>query len=264
MENIRFLDAVPIWGFFLVVLALALASVESGYRLGRLRYERRKNENDSPVGEMVAAILGLLALILAFTFGFGAERFDARRQMVLDEANAIGTTYLRTQMLPEGGERIRALLKEYVDVRLNAVLGDNLAEGLRRSDAIQTQLWNEAVTLGQKNPNSIVVGLFVQSLNQVIDLHAQRVQVGLRNRVPGAIWVVLLAVSVASLVAMGYHAGLTGTSRSLTVLTITFAFSAVIGLIADLDRPQQGVLKVGQQALIDLQQSMKATPPPGT
>jgi hypothetical protein len=107
-----------------------------------------------------------------------------------------------------------------------------------------------------QHPDSIVVGLFVASLNEVIDLHAKRVTAGLRNRIPGAIWAVLLTIAVLSLGAMGYHAGLAGTTRSLAIIVVAVTFSAVIALIADLDRPQEGTLTVSQQALIDLRQSM--------
>jgi hypothetical protein len=246
---------------FLVILFVVLVSVECGYRLGRYTHSRSEKDKEAPVGAMVGATLGLLAFILAFTFGLAAGRFDTRKQVLLDEANAIGTTYLRAAMLPERGGEIRALLKDYVDVRLKAVQSGNIAEGMRRSQSIQDQLWAQATALGQKNPNSIVVGLFIQSLNEVIDLHAKRVQAGVRNRIPVAIWVALFAVAAVSLALMGYHAGLGGTARSLAILAVAFTFSAVIGLIADLDRPQEGTLKVSQQALIDLRQSMDAPNP---
>jgi hypothetical protein len=164
-------------------------------------------------------------------------------------------------MLPDRREEMRALLRDYVDARLEAVLSGKIAEGIRRSEHLQDQLWVQAVAIGETNPTSIVVGLFVQSLNEVIDLHAKRVTAGVRNRIPGAIWVALFAVAVLSLGAMGYHAGLAGTSRSLAVLAVAVTFSAVIGLIADLDRPQEGLLKVSQQALIDLRQSMQVPRP---
>ena len=106
-----------------------------------------------------------------------------------------------------------------------------------------------------------MVGLFVQSLNEVIDLHAKRVIAGLRNRIPGAIWVALFAVAVLSLAAMGSHAGLSGTSRSLAELAVAVTFAVVIGLIADLDRPQEGVLNVSQQAPFDLRHSMQVPKP---
>jgi hypothetical protein len=252
------LDALPLSGLFLVILLIVLLSVECGYRLGKYRRSRSEEEKEAPVGTMVGATLGLLAFILAFTFGLAAARFDTRRQVLLDEANAIGTTYLRAGILPERREEIRGLLREYVDTRLAAVQSGNIAEGIRRSEDIQQEVWAQAVAVGEKNPNSIIVGLFVQSLNEVIDLHAKRVQAGLRSRIPGAIWIGLFAVAVLSLAAMGYQAGLVGTRRSLAIFAVAFTFSVVIELIADLDRPQEGVLRVSQHALLDLQRSMSS------
>jgi hypothetical protein len=255
------IDALPLWALFTVILFIILLSVECGYQLGKYRRARHEQEKQAPVGTMVGATLGLLAFILAFTFGLAAARFDARRQVLLDEANAIGTTYLRAGMLPDQGEKIRALLRDYVATRLDAVRSDNIAEGIQRSENIQQQVWSEAETLAEKKPNSIVVGIFVQSLNEMIDLHAKRVQVGVRGRIPGAIWIALFAVAALSLTAMGYHAGLAGTGRSLAVVAVAVAFSVVIELIADLDRPQQGVLRVSQQALLDVQRSMNVPAP---
>jgi hypothetical protein len=255
------LDALPLWALFVSILIVVLLSVECGYRLGKYRRSRHEEEKEAPLGTMVGAMLGLLAFILAFTFGLAAARFDTRRQVLLDEANAIGTTYLRAGMLPEQGEKIRALLRDYVGVRLNAVRPGNAAEGIRQSENIQQQLWAEAETVGQKNPNSIVVGLFVQSLNEVIDLHAKRLHAGLRSRIPGAIWLGLFAVAALSLATMGYHAGLSGTRRSLAILAVAVTFSVVIELIADLDRPQEGVLRISQQALLDVQRSMNPPTP---
>jgi hypothetical protein len=185
MDNISTLDALPLWGFFTLTLVLVLLAIEGGYRLGRFRVTHAEHEKEAPVGAMVAAMLGLLAFILAFTFGLAAQRFDTRRQVLLDEANAIGTTYLRAAMLTQHEEEIRALLRDYVDVRLNAVQTRGaLAEGIRQSEVLQNRLWDHAVALARDNPDSIVVGLFVQSLNEVIDLHAKRVTAGVRNRIP--------------------------------------------------------------------------------
>jgi hypothetical protein len=258
METANALDAIPLWGFFALTLLLVLLAIEGGYRLGRHRLTRAEHEKEAPVGAMVAAMLGLLAFMLAFTFGLAAQRFDTRRQVLLDEANAIGTTYLRAAMLPERRDEIRSVLREYVDVRLAAVDSGSLAEGIRRSEALQNQLWGDAVGLAQSHPESIVIGLFVQSLNDVIDLHTKRVTAGIRNRIPGPIWLSLFSIAALALGAMGYHAGLVRTSRSLAIVAVGLAFTAVIGLVADLDRPSEGILTVSQQALIDLRESMKA------
>ena len=256
MENNGPLDALPLWALFVSILVVVLVSVEGGYRLGKYRRARHEEEKEAPLGTMVGATLGLLAFILAFTFGLAAARFDARRQVLLDEANAIGTTYLRAGMLPEGRDEVRRLLRDYVSARLEAVRSGNFAEGMRRSEDIQQQVWTKAENVAQKNPDSIIVGLFVQSLNETIDLHAKRVQAAVRSRIPGAIWLGLFAVAALSLTAMGYFEGLAGTRRSLAVIAVAVAFSVVIELIADLDRPQEGVLRVSQQALLDVQRSM--------
>ena len=258
MENNALIDALPLWGLFIAILAVVLLSVELGYRLGKYRLSRREQEKEAPVGTMVGATLGLLAFILAFTFGLAAARFDTRRQVLLDEANAIGTTYLRAGMLPERGEEVRRLLRDYVGTRLDAVRSGDVAEGIRRSENIQQQVWTEAETVAQKNPNSILVGLFIQSLNETIDLHAKRLQAGVRSRIPTGIWVGLFAVAVLSLMAMGYLEGLSGTRRSLAIIAVAVTFAVVIELIADLDRPQEGVLRVSQQALLDVQRSMNS------
>src|SRR5215813_6547607 len=128
------IDALPLWALFISILLVVLLSVECGYRLGAYRRRRREEEKEAPLGTMVGAELGLLAFILAFTFGLAAARFDTRRQVLLDEANAIGTTYLRAGMLPERSEEIRRLLRGYVGVRLDAVRSGNVAEGIRRSE----------------------------------------------------------------------------------------------------------------------------------
>src|SRR6516164_6207356 len=261
MQSNAPLDAVPLWALFIFILLVVLFSVEFGYRLGKYKRSRHEAEKEAPLGTMVGAELGLLAFILAFTFGLAATRFDTRRQVLLDEANAIGTTYLRAGMLPERGEEVRRLLREYVATRLEAVQRGKLPEGIRRSEEIQQQAWTQADVVAEKNPNSIVVGLFVQSLNQMIDLHAARMQGGLRSRIPGAIWLGLFAVAALSLATMGYHAGLSGTRRSLAIVAVAVTFAVVIELIADLDRPQQGILRVSQQALLDVQRSMNAPAP---
>ena len=210
------LDLLPIWGVFLATVAVVLLAVEGGFRLGQYRRRRSEQEDRPPVGEMVAATLALLAFMLAFTFGLAASRFDVRRGLVIDEANAIGTTYLRAGLLPEPHRSdVRSLLREYVDVRLEAVQPGKLSQSIGRSEELHARLWAHAAAVGEKNPGSIVVGLFIASLNDVIDLHAKRLALGVRNRIPGTIWAALYFVAIIGTSVMGYHAGLAGSGRSL-------------------------------------------------
>jgi hypothetical protein len=100
--------------------------------------------------------------------------------------------------------------------------------------------------------------LFVQSLNELIDLHAKRVSADVRNRIPLAIWASLYGVTILSFAVLGYHAGVAGTRRSPAIVPVAVTFAVVIWLIADLDRPQEGLLTLSQQALIDVRASMRA------
>jgi hypothetical protein len=254
-------DALPLWGFVAAATACALLSLEIGYRLGRWRHERKVDEKPGPVGTMVASILGLLAFMLAFTFGMATSRFDARRQIVLEESNAIGTAYLRARLLPEPQRsEIGKLLREYVDVRVRTVAEQALAEGRVRSEKLHESLWSQAMAAAEKNPASIMIGLFIQSLNEVIDLHAKRV-VAVRNRIPSTIWVTLLTLTVLGMGSTGYQAGLSETRRSPEMLLLVLAFACVLYLVVDLDRAHEGLLRVSQQSMIDLQQTMKAQKP---
>lgn len=253
------LDFLPLWALFATTLALVVLSVEVGHRFGNYRL-RREHEEEGPIGEMVGATLGLLAFLLAFTFSLAADRFDTRRHLVLEEANAIGTTWLRAGMLPERGPEIRALLAEYVDVRLAGVRDDKLADARQRSEMLQARLWDEATVVARAHPDLDIVALFVESLNEVIDINSKRVLAVTLNRLPLAIWASLYLVAVVALAAMGYHAGVVGKNRSFAVLAVAISFSAVLWLIADLDRPREGSLTVSQQPLIDVRASMAASP----
>lgn len=250
------LDPFPLWTILPLTVAIALLAVEAGYRFARQRQQRSAEEKESNLGGMVGGTLGLLAFMLAFTFGLAGSRFEARREIVLTEANAIGTTYLRGAILPEPmGTDARNLLREYVDVRLQGVQQNKVDEAIAKSEQLHERLWSTAVAAVQKE-RSPTVNLFVTSLNEVIDLHAARLM-RFRSRVPAVIWIVLYLLLMLTMVMIGYQQGLSGNKRSLAVIALVLGFSTVLHLIADLDRPGQGMLQVSQQAMIDLRRSMK-------
>ena len=129
-------------------------------------------------------------------------------------------------------------------------------EAVKRSEGHEL-LWVEAVKAAEKQPGDIV-GLYIQSLNQTIDMHGVRVHAGLRSRIPIIIWIGLLSLAVLSMASVGYLSGLSATRRSPAMVVIVLAFASVLFMIADLDRSYEGFLTVTQQALIDLQTNMKA------
>jgi hypothetical protein len=254
-------DVLPLWGVFVVTLLLILLAHEIGYRLGAVRQKAPAHEKEAPVGAMVGATLALLGFLLAFTFGLAANLFQAKRQVMLDEANAIGTTYLRADFLSEPARvAVRDLLREYVDIRLAAAETGEVAPAIKRSEEIQTQLWAHASASMVESPSSIAYGLFVETLNDVIDLHAARIMIAVRSRIPPTIWLALYSIAFFAFGTMGYHGGLAAANRSFALLAVAVIFSAVIWLVRDLDTAQEGTLRVSQQAMIDLRNSMN--PPP--
>jgi len=254
------LDAFPLWTLFPFTLAVGLLAVELGCRVAKYRKRRYQHESEAPVAPIVAATLGLLAFILAFTFGMAASRFEERRQSVLLEANAISTTYLRGAVLPEPmATDSRNLLREYVDVRLAGADPQKTAQAIAKSEELHQRLWAQATAAAQKE-RSPMTSLFMQSLNDVISLHEKRLMASLYSRVPGAIWVGLYSLLALAMMVMGYHEGNAGTKRSLAVVALVVAFSTVLVLIADLDRPGQGWLQINQQALLDARKSMSPAP----
>jgi hypothetical protein len=252
------LDFLPLWALCLATIAVGLLSVEVGYRLGGLRRRRLEPETASSVGIMGAAVLGLLAFTLAFTFALTATHLDARQQFMAGEANAIRTTYLRSAFLPEPQRStFRGILRGYVEARLEAARSGK--RELVGSQRLHARLWAEAGAAVQNEPSSVLAGLFIESLNEVMNLDAKRVQATLRTRIPGVIWATLYFVASLAMAGIGYHEGLTSRRRSPALVIVVVTFSAVIYLIADLDRPEEGLFNVRQQAMADLRNLLDET-----
>ena len=153
----------------------SLLAAEGGYRLGRFMKPRTDETARSVVFNIHAAILGLLGLLLAFTFSMAVARYEMRKQLVLDEANTIGTAYLRARLLPEPQRTdVARLFQEYVDARLQFHQEGEGPDGRRedndKADRLQDQLWARAVAAGESDPRSVTTGLFIQALNDVIDV----------------------------------------------------------------------------------------------
>jgi hypothetical protein len=211
-------------------------------------------EKEAPVGAMVGATLGLLAFILAITFSMAANRFQDRKIALLDEANAIRTTYLLAEVIPEPHRtEVRKVLRDYVVERLQWT-GVEKVQGGRSANALVDQLWAQAATVGEKS--SDVIALFVDSVNKVIELRVERLMLRDRSHIPGAFWAVLYLITILAHAAMGHHGGVAGTNRSPVMVAVAIAFAAVIMLIADIDSSGSGFVNVSQQPMIDLRDWM--------
>jgi hypothetical protein len=255
----QWIDSLPIIGFYAAFAIFALLLGEVGYRIGRWRQERSSDEKEGPTGMIVGSLLALMAFLLAITMGMASDRYDTRRALVLAEANTVGTIYLRAGYLPEpASSSTRALIREYVPLR---ILTDGLTDlpwRIARSTEIHDELWSIAEALARETPDSDVLALYITSLNEMIDLHQTRVIAGLHARVPGTVLVMLVLCTTLTLGMVGYNAGLTRRRSPLTAVVLVIVLGAVITLVVDLDRPHDGFLKVSQQPLIYLQEQIAA------
>jgi len=253
-----------LWLFFFGTVALVLLSVETGYRLGQAAHRRSEEEKESPVAAMAGTILGLVAFLLAFTFGIASSRLDLRKELIRSEANAIETTFLRAEFL-QGPDReeVKRLLVRYLDERLAVTEARTMEEVdaiVQRAREIHDRLWRIAVEHGLRELNSDVAALYIDSLNEMFNLHHQRVAVGVQTRIPLGVWVSLYVLSVLGMLSMGYQSGVTGSKRSSASLILAISFALVTSLIAALDRPLASGFKLSQQPLIDVRGRMTTTP----
>ena len=248
------------WFFFTGTLVLFLLIVEGGYRVGRWRREHTDPEQKSQTGAILAALLALLGFLLAISFGIAADRFAERKALVLQEANDIGTTFLRTNFLPDAqNDTSKRLLASYVDTRLRPLQTNDVDEAIRDSVALQNQLWEQATIAASTHPRSVPVGLYIDSLNDLIDRHEERVTVGLHYRIPPSLIWTLYLVALLSMLVMGLNFGLAGTRNKLASVALVVAFAAVLLLIVDLDQVHQRLFTVSQSPLEDTQASIQSS-----
>jgi hypothetical protein len=259
------IDALPVWVLFLLTAALIVLSVEIGFRLGNTVRRRSSEERESPVSAIAGAILGLLAFMLAFTFSIASERYDTKKGLVREEANVLRTAWERSDFLPDPArEKTKALLRDYLDNRIAFVQSsgpDKAETSIREANRIQHEIWSTGVLSAKTDPfmNSDIGAMYLESINQMADLHALRVNQGLQARVPSGIWFVLYALLILSMIAVGYQTAIAGSRRSRVTAVLALSFSLVIALIAALDHPMSRFISVPQTPLVSLQLEMKST-----
>jgi len=247
----------------LVLMGVLLVAGEVGFRVKGRPKPGSEGVERADIAVILGAVLTLLALLLGFTYAMSQNRFETRRQLVVDEANAIGTTYLRAKALPEPrSSEIQELLRQYVALRVEVTkIADVTPEKIREVDNLTKQLhssiWLHAAALSRESPNPIV-SVFLQSLNEMIDLHTKRLA-AFRNRVPFSIYLVLFIVSAITLCLVGYYFGTGGQKRRILSAMLALLVATVMWLILDLDHPARGLIRASQQSLIDLSQDLGQT-----
>ena len=198
-----------------LLLVVVLAVLELAFRIGRRTQAVSTEDSKGHINAIQASTLGILALILAFTFSLSLQRFETRSDAVVDEANAIGTAYLRAQLLPASlREDVRRLLREYVDLRVRAgTVTTNDEDGrtplLAKATGVQDSLWEYARRSAEIEPNPVTSGLFIQSLNELIDSFGRR-DAAINRHVPEVVLFLLIGTFVLTAAIVGFGAGVVG------------------------------------------------------
>ena len=257
------LYAIPSALVSLLLLALMGVGIVLGHRLGKTRAQACTEAWREHVNSIQSAVLALLALLLAFTFSLALQRFDDRSQAVVDEANAIGTAWLRTQLLPAAlrGEA-QALLRDYTGARVQAstlTLADHAQLGalMARATQQQTALWALARRALELDPNSYTPILFIESVNTLIDSFGKR-DAALQRHVPEFVLMLLYATFLMAGAIVGYACGVGGHRPSMASYIMVVLIVVLVFIILDLDRPRRGLIQVSQKSLVDLHAGMRA------
>lgn len=252
----------PIWLVAGGVFATLVATSELGWRLGH----GGRIEDDALrtlIGGIAAATLGLLGLLLGFTLSMAISRFDTRRAVIVDEANAIGTLYLRAGLLDEPLEsELRGVLREYTQARIDlARVGADL-ERLRaareRSAALQTAVWGVVERATRPATSPAVLSALIASANEVIDLDELRMS-SLENYIPAQIILLLVGVASVALAFLGWSFGAAERRSAISMALLALLMTTVLAVIMDLNRPHRGLIRVPDTSLVRLARSI-ATP----
>jgi hypothetical protein len=244
----------------LLVFVVAFVVLWSSARLGRyflLKQVKPEKELREDFNIILAATLTLLGLIIGFSFSMAANRYDQRRNYEEGEANAIGTEYLRVELLPAADTiRLKTLLRSYLDQRIAFYQADDEKEIQQlnaRTTALQNELWSavRAPAIAQPNP---VTALVVSGMNGVLNSQGYT-QAGFWNRIPRGSWALMLTIAIGSNLLVGFGSrSVTAGTRLLPILPLLVSIAFM--LIADIDSPRHGFVRVIPLNLMSLSESL--------
>ncbi len=247
------MDFLPILSVLLLTILLLYLAFWAGLRLGKYTQVHWADQS-ADLGLITGASLSFLALLLAFVINYTMGVFTDRRQLVVSEANAIGTAYLRTGILPDPARtESRQLFHEYVDMRLEGVEKGKARAAIARSEEIQDRLWSMAEELGRDNPTP-TMSFYLSALNDVIDLHTERLSTEIDFRLPLPFVLGLLGVSFLTMMLVGITDSYHERRNRIALIVLVMILSLALLLIIELDRSNTSLIRVSQQPLINLQQ----------
>jgi hypothetical protein len=236
--------------------------LEIGRRLGVRRLARDPEGAKASTGAIDGAVFGLLGLLIAFTFSGAGARFDSRREMIVEEANSIGTAWLRLDLLPPSVQPpLRHSFRQYLDVRLAAFrkIPDVAAAKaeLARAAALQSDIWMQAVAACRDSGSQSTTMLLLPALNQMFDVATSRTA-GVRMHPPMIIYAMLGLLLLAGSLLAGYGLGVGKLRNWFHGLAFVLVMTLTVYVIVDFEFPRMGIIRIHgfEEVLVDLQQSM--------
>lgn len=252
----------PIWVNGVFFVGVLLAAVEVGYRAGSRQSAIWKDAEAGGGNVVLTSMLALLGLILAFTFAAGVSRYEHRKQSVIADANALGTAFLRADMVAEPGRtELKKVLLEYARARAiktdKALDQEQIRKFIQQSSRAQSKLWPAMrKILGQKQLSPSETSL-VAAVHDIIDIHTVRIA-AFFDTLPRIVLVTLLFIAAVSLAVAGFNAGISGRMSRWRMTALALVLAWVMLVILDFDRPSSGFIRVSQESIHTVIAEMEA------
>lgn len=267
MTQVHFLDHFSPEVLFLFSVGLMVLFIEIGFRLGKRGADQSAKAQHSQVRAIMGAALGLTAFMLAFTFATAQSHFEVRVQGMLEETRLANDAFMQADLMPEPYRSdARSILRRYMGGRLAMAEVSRQGEFQRvfglldEAEAMQDELWEIGVAHAREGSSDDAFGLsrgqFLHSVVGLMDIQTARLEAAISNRIPSVIWYTLYLTGSLSMLIMGYQASLVGRRSPLATVTLAVAFSAVLMLITDLDRPIMRFFEIDHQIVVDLVERM--------
>jgi hypothetical protein len=247
-----------------VLMGTMMLAAGSACRLGRRWHPQTHDAGREVFVAVKVSLLGLLALLLAFTFEMAARRYEERQRLVLDEATVLHEIFLQSRRLPEPPRAdFQQTLRRYVEARLAFFDARRdlaaVEEAIDRTEALHARMWDLVVEVAQRQPPPPGVDALTRSLNQEWSLHRQRVH-AFENRVPDAVVLLLFGGAIVAMVAVGFSAGIANHRGAVGRFLLAGLICATIFVVLDLDRPRRGLFRLSQGPMLHLQQILERAP----
>jgi hypothetical protein len=243
----------PIWLLCIIFLGTLMSALELGFRVGLVRQKAWNDADAGGGGIVLTSLFAVLGLVLAFTYASSVSRLDARKQAVILEANALGTAFLRADVVPEPGRSdLRAALLDYALTRTVTPgvqsTGDALRDMVAKSLEQQARLWPIVKRVAEGPVPAPIAALLIAAVNDVLDGNTIRLA-AIQDHLPYAVMWLLLLVASAAMAVAGYNAGIQGRMSRWRMTAFAIVLTAIALVVLDLDRPQDGTVVVSQASI---------------